>query len=116
MFDLSGNTYIVTDGTTAGATTPAGINPGSMWAADGHSNVETQFGLVYGFAAQPTNVIAVVAPESSSSWSRTPAASARSTTSSTPLGQRQHGQGRRPQRCCPPSRRPRLSPSSPRIR
>lgn len=56
VFNFSGNTYLVTDGTTAGATTPAGINLGSMWAATSISTVETQFGLVYGFATQPTSV------------------------------------------------------------
>lgn len=55
-FDLNGTTYIVTDGTTRGDPAPAGINPGTMWAATATSNVETQFGLVYGFTAQPTNV------------------------------------------------------------
>ena len=33
VFDLNGTTYMVTDGTTAGAATPAGINPATMWAA-----------------------------------------------------------------------------------
>ena len=56
VFDLNGTTYIVTDGTTAGDASPAGINPGTMWAATSISSVETQFGLVYGFTAQPTNV------------------------------------------------------------
>jgi hypothetical protein len=56
VFNFSGNTYLVTDGTTAGATTPTGINRGSMWAATSISNVEVQFGLVYGFATQPTSV------------------------------------------------------------
>jgi hypothetical protein len=52
VFDLNGTTYIVTDGTTAGDASPAGINPASMWAATSISSVETQFGLVYGFTAQ----------------------------------------------------------------
>jgi len=56
VFDLNGTTYLVTDGTTAGDASPAGVNPASMWAATSISNVETQFGLVYGFTAQPTNV------------------------------------------------------------
>jgi len=56
VFDLNGTTYIVTDGTTAGDASPAGINPASMWAATSISSVETQFGLVYGFTAQPTTV------------------------------------------------------------
>ena len=56
MFNLNGTTYLVTDGTTTGVGTAAGINPGTMWARTSISNVETQFGLVYGFAAQPTNV------------------------------------------------------------
>ena len=57
VFNFNGNTYLVTDGATAGATTPAGINPGTMWAATSISNVEAQFGLVCGFTTQPTNVI-----------------------------------------------------------
>jgi len=56
VFDLNGTTYIVTDGTTTGDAAPAGINPGTMWAATSTSAVETQFGLVYGFTAQPTAV------------------------------------------------------------
>ena len=55
VFDMNGTTYLVTDGTTAGDA-PAGINHASMWAATSISAVETQFGLVYGFTAQPTNV------------------------------------------------------------
>ncbi len=57
VFDWNGNTYIVTDGTSAGAATRLGTSPGSIWAQTATSNVETQFGLVYGFTAQPTNVI-----------------------------------------------------------
>jgi hypothetical protein len=57
VFDLNGNTYIVTDGTTADAATSAGISPGSIWSQTALSNVELQYGLVYGFASQPTNVI-----------------------------------------------------------
>jgi hypothetical protein len=56
VFDMNGTTYIATDGTTKGDATPTGINPGSMWSATSVSNAETQFGLVYGFTAQPTNV------------------------------------------------------------
>src|SRR5262249_5081947 len=56
VFNLAGTTYLVTDGTTAGDSPAAGINPATMWAATSISSVETQFGLVYGFAAQPTNV------------------------------------------------------------
>lgn len=56
VFDLSGTTYLVTEGTTAGDAAPSGINPGTMWAATSTSNVETQFGLVYGFTSQPTTV------------------------------------------------------------
>ncbi len=56
VFDMGGTTYLVTDGTTAGDPGPVGVNPGSMWSATSLSNVETQFGLVYGFTAQPTNV------------------------------------------------------------
>ncbi len=57
VFDMGGTTYIVTDGTTAGAATPLGINPASMWSATSLNTVETQFGLVYGLAQQPANVI-----------------------------------------------------------
>jgi hypothetical protein len=57
VFDFNGITYVVTDGTTAGAPTPAGISPGSIWSQTATSNVELQYGLVYGFTAQPTNVI-----------------------------------------------------------
>lgn len=56
VFDLNGATYILTDGTTGGDAAPAGINPGTMWAATSVSNVETQFGLAYGFTAQPIGV------------------------------------------------------------
>ncbi len=58
VFDLAGTTYMVTDGTTAGTATPAGINPGTLWAATSISATppETQFGLVYGFTAQPISV------------------------------------------------------------
>ena len=56
VFDLNGTTYMVTDGTTAGSSSAAGINAGTMWAQTANSSSETQFGLVYGFAAQPTNV------------------------------------------------------------
>ena len=57
VFDFNGTTYIVTDGSTAGAATSAGISPGSIWAQTALSNVELQYGLVYGFSTQPTNVI-----------------------------------------------------------
>ncbi|GLQ91517.1 beta strand repeat-containing protein [Dyella acidisoli] len=57
VFDMGGTTYMVTDGTTAGDAKPAGINPGSMWSATSLNTVESQFGLVYGLAQQPTNVI-----------------------------------------------------------
>ena len=60
VFDMGGTTYIVTDGTTRGMGTPTGINPGSMWSATSLSTVESQFGLVYGLAAQPVNVVEVV--------------------------------------------------------
>ena len=33
VFNLNGTTYLVTDGTTQGDAAPAGINPGTMWAA-----------------------------------------------------------------------------------
>ena len=60
VFNLNGTTYMVTDGTTAGTSPTAGINPGTMWAATAiltpSSTLETQFGLVYGFGSQPINV------------------------------------------------------------
>ncbi|MBS1854108.1 MAG: hypothetical protein JST11_01990 [Acidobacteria bacterium] len=56
VFDLGGTAYMVTDGTTAGAASPAGINPGTMWAQTANTTQELQFGLVYGFTAQPINV------------------------------------------------------------
>jgi hypothetical protein len=56
VFDLNGNTYIVTDGNTAGTTPAAGINPGTLWSATQVSTVETQYGLVYGFTSPPTSV------------------------------------------------------------
>ena len=56
VFDLGGTTYIATDGTSAGAASPLGINPGTMWSQTFIGEAETQFGLVYGFTAQPTNV------------------------------------------------------------
>jgi hypothetical protein len=56
VFDLDGTTYMVTDGTTPGAGPAAGINPGTMWAETATTSNEAQFGLVYGFAQQPTNV------------------------------------------------------------
>ena len=61
VFDMGGTTYMVTDGSTAAApgagTAGAGINPGSMWSATSLSTVESQFGVVYGLAAQPVNVV-----------------------------------------------------------
>jgi hypothetical protein len=57
VFDMGGTTYIVTDGNTKGVGTGAGINPGSMWSATSLTTVESQFGLVYGLAAQAVNVI-----------------------------------------------------------
>jgi hypothetical protein len=56
VFDLNGTTYLVTDGNTTGVGASAGINPGTLWAATSISNIETQFGLVYGFTSQPINV------------------------------------------------------------
>ena len=61
LFDMGGNSFIVTDGTTSGAATPAGINPGTMWAATALIPPESQYGLVYGpvpnaAAQQPVNV------------------------------------------------------------
>jgi hypothetical protein len=56
VFDLGGTTYLVTDGTTVGSAPASGINPGTMWAQTAIAPLETQFGLVYGFAPQPTNV------------------------------------------------------------
>lgn len=57
VFDMGGTTYIVTDGSTSGVGMPGGINPATMWAATSVATVESQFGLVYGLASQPTNVI-----------------------------------------------------------
>jgi hypothetical protein len=57
VFNLNGATYLVTDGTTQGDAAPAGINPGTMWAATATSATETQFGLVYGFSPQPVSAI-----------------------------------------------------------
>jgi hypothetical protein len=56
VFDLGGTTYLVTDGTTAGFAPASGINRGTMWAQTAIAPLETQFGVVYGFAAQPTSV------------------------------------------------------------
>ena len=55
VFDMNGMTYIVTDGNTAGVGASTGINPGSMWSATSLNTTESQLGLVYGLAAQPTN-------------------------------------------------------------
>ena len=56
VFDLSGTTYMVTDGTTARTPSAAGINAGTMLAATAITTLEAQFGLVYGFTTPPTNV------------------------------------------------------------
>jgi hypothetical protein len=56
VFNLGGATYLVTDGTTTGVGTAAGINPGTLWARTSIANLEAQFGLVYGFASPPTSV------------------------------------------------------------
>jgi hypothetical protein len=56
VFDMGGTTYIVTDGSTSGVGAPAGITPGTMWADTALTAPESQFGLVYGLAAQPVNV------------------------------------------------------------
>jgi hypothetical protein len=56
VFDLAGTTYVVTDGTTAGEATAAGINPGTLWSATAIASTETQFGLVYGYGTAPINV------------------------------------------------------------
>lgn len=56
VFNLMGTTYMVTDGTTAGTSPPAGINPGTLWAATAPSRSEAQLGLVYGFGSPPTSV------------------------------------------------------------
>ncbi len=58
VFDLAGWTYLVTDGTTPGTTTPAGINPGTLWSQTATSTTEIAFGLVYGLGSTPTNVTA----------------------------------------------------------
>ena len=62
VFDLGGTTYLVTDGSTAGSVATTGINPGTLWAATATTAVETQFGLVYGFAATPTTVTETTLP------------------------------------------------------
>jgi hypothetical protein len=62
VFDLNGTTYLLTDGTTAGSATPADINPGTLWSATSVTDVETQFGIVCGFAATPTSVTQTVEP------------------------------------------------------
>jgi hypothetical protein len=56
VFELNGTTCIVTDGTTAGDPGPAGIDPGTLWAATATSATETQFGLVYGLTTTPAGV------------------------------------------------------------
>jgi hypothetical protein len=56
VFDLNGTTYIITDGSTPGVGSAAGINPGTLWAQTSISDIETQFGVVYGLAVQPVNV------------------------------------------------------------
>ena len=55
-FSLGGTTYLVTCGTTSGDPSPAGTNPGTIWAATSPYTLETQCGNVYGFTAQPTAV------------------------------------------------------------
>ena len=57
VFDMGGTTYLVTDGTAAKGVGTTGINPGSMWSATSPSTLESQFGLVYGLAAQPVSVV-----------------------------------------------------------
>jgi len=56
VFNIAGTTYMVTDGTTAGTSLSAGINPGTLWAATAPTSSEAQFGLVYGFGSQPITV------------------------------------------------------------
>ena len=56
MFDPGGKPYLVTSGTTSGDSSPAGINPGDIWAATSVSSVGTQSGLVYSFTSKPTPV------------------------------------------------------------
>ena len=79
--------------------------PGSMWAATSISNVETQFGLVYGFTAQPTNVTRTGTglfqfQAADSEWR------SRSTTSCTLPGGNVNVVRSTFRRCCPRSRRP----------
>ena len=60
VFDMNGTTYLVTDGTTAGDASPGGHQSGHHVGGDvANPRRRAQFGLVYGFAAQPTNVIAI---------------------------------------------------------
>ena len=56
VFDLNGTTYMVTDGSTPGAGSAAGINSGTLWAETSISTIETQFGVVYGLATAPVSV------------------------------------------------------------
>jgi hypothetical protein len=56
VFNLGGTTYLVTSGSTVGDATSMGINSGTVWAATSVSQIESQFGKVYGFASQPTPV------------------------------------------------------------
>ena len=61
VFNLNGTTYLLTTGTTTtGVGASAGINPGTMWAQTSVTNVETQFGLVYGVIGQASMPITVV--------------------------------------------------------
>ena len=62
VFDLAGWTYLVTDGTTSGAASPAGINPGTLWSEITMSATEASFGVVYGFGVTPTTVTATTLP------------------------------------------------------
>jgi hypothetical protein len=68
VFDLAGWTNLVTDGTTPGTATAAGINPGTLWSQTATSTAETVFGLVYGLGATPTNVTAETLPSGATQY------------------------------------------------
>ena len=68
VFDMAGWTYLVTDGTTPGAATPGGINPGTLWSETSITSVESAFGLVYGLGATPTNVTVETLPSGATQY------------------------------------------------
>jgi hypothetical protein len=87
VFDLNGNTYMLTDGTTSGAPTAAGTSPGSIWSQTATST--SSCSTVSSTALQhspPTSSSRPMASSSSSSWRTQQPATSPSTTSSTPPG------------------------------